>query len=272
MKNFLINSITFLLILVGSLLIGVYFIQEELILHFSQVDIEASDFERNFEETQATAEFDWSLVNSLEWYNFLPYINYEVSPIGELIIPTIDLRLPVLQGTTDANITLGAGTMAPGLVMGEGNFSLASHWDPSPAVRFGGLHLIELGDLIIMRDANYLYIYETVIANYVIEDYRVDIVDYVEDKVYVTLMTCTPDGLQRVMVRGELSQQVALTDLAELEMLFEQENLETITQVVATLDYHEIPFPTLHVVAVIGGSFLLATFVVWFSNRAPKRT
>ena len=279
MKNFLINTFTFLLILVGALLVGWHFVQDDLILHFGQVDIIPEEFGTNLIETQDLAEFDWDSVTELEWNDLLPYINYEVLPIGELIVPSVGIRLPILQGTSNENVTLGAGTMMPDLVMGQGNYSLTSHWHPNPELRFGGIDLIEVGDLIILRDADYLYIYETIIENYVIEDYRVDITDYVEGKTYITLMTCTPDGYQRVMVRGEFVEQISLVELAtasdmlaELEALSNVDDLESIVEVVEVLEHTRIPFPIVSVILATVGPLLLATCVVWFSNRGFKRS
>lgn len=279
MKNFLINTFTFLLVLVGGLLVGWHFVQGDLILYFGQTDIIPEEFEANLAEAEE-AEFDWDIVTELDWQDFLPYIDYEVSPIGELIVPSVEIRLPIFQGTSNANVSLGAGTMKPGLVMGQGNYSLSSHWHPNPAVRFGSLDRIVDGDLIILRDANYLYIYETIIANYVIEDYRVDITDYVEDKIYVTLMTCVPSGERRVMVRGEFVEQISLVELAtaadmlaELEASSDVDNLEnlaTIVEVMENLEATEIPFPTMKVVIAIVGPVVLAIFVVWFSNGGFK--
>jgi len=283
MKNFLVNTLIFLLVLVGSLLVGWHFIQEDVILFFTQVPIVTEEFEINLVETEETAVFDWDVVTQLDTNYWLQYIDLddEVSPIGELILPSIDTRLPVFHGVGEPNITIGAGTMLPGLVMGEGNYSLASHWDPNPGIRFGGLPLIQVGDLILLRDANYLYIYETIIGdNYVIEPDRWDIVDYVEGETLVTLMTCTPDGYQRVMVRGELVDQVSMEELrADAEALSTIVNtevlsitsVEAIIEVVETLEYPEIPFPFVEVATATGGSLLLAALIVRISNRGSKR-
>jgi len=272
--NFLINTFIFLLILVGSLLVGWHFIQENVMLYFSQVEIIPEEFETNLIETLETADFDWGLVTELDWQGLLPYITYEVSPIGELIVPSVEIRLPILQGTSNANVSLGAGTMVPDLVMGQGNYSLASHWHPNPRITFGSLDQIRVGDLIILRDANYLYIYETIIEDYVINPYRIDITDYVEGKIYVTLMTCTPGGRRRVMVRGEFVTQISLSDLADAEaMLAELEGLEmeTILEVIETLEHTEMPFPIIDITLAIGVSLILAAFVVWIANRSSKR-
>jgi len=272
--NTLINTFIFLLILVGSLLVGWHFIQENVMLYLSQVEIIPEEFETNLIETEETAIFDWDAVIELDWQGLLPYVNYEVSPIGELIVPSVEIRLPILQGTSNVNVSLGAGTMEPDLVMGQGNFSLASHWHPNPRITFGSLDQIRAGDLIILRDADYLYIYETFIYDYIINPYRVDITDYVEGKIYVTLMTCTPGGRQRVMVRGEFIIQIPLSDLAAAEaMLAELEGLEaeSVIDVIETLEYTEIPFPLVDITLAVGISLMLAALVVWISNRGFKR-
>jgi len=279
MKNFLINAVIFLLVLVGSLLVGWHFIQEDIILFFTQVDIVPEEFELNSLETEANAEFDWDAVYLLGAWDWLGYVGIgdQVSPIGELIIPSIGTRLPIFHGVGEPNISIGAGTVLPDAVIGEGNYTLASHWDPNPGIRFGGLDLVEIGDLLILRDSDYLYIYETIIANYVIDAYRSDITDYVEGKVLLTLFTCTADGLRRVMVRGEFVNKLSIADAAEmlaqledLTALMNATDLEVLTEVIETLDETAIPFPVVHLTLAVGGALILAGFVVWISNRGIK--
>jgi len=271
--NFLINTVIFLLILAGSLLVGWHFTQEDIMLYLSQVEVNPEEFEMNLIETAETAEFDWDVVEDLDWQGLLPYINYEASPIGELIVPSVEMRLPILQGTSNANVSLGAATMLPDLVMGQGNFSLASHWHPNPRITFGSLDQIEYGDLIILRDANYLYIYETIVQNKIIEPYRWDITEEAPGEVWVTLMTCTPGGARRVMARGEFIAQISFTDLEAAEAaLAELEGLETgiVTEIIKVLEDTRIPFPIAHVTLTIGGSIVVAAFVVWIANRGSK--
>jgi len=287
--NFLVNTIIFLLISVGSFLVAWRFIEEDVILFFTQVPIASEDFEVNRIETQDTAEFDWDVVTSLDatyWLNYIDIPDDDVHPIGELLIPSIDARLPIFLGVGEPNITIGVGTMKPEFVMGEGNITLASHWDPNPGVRFGGLHLVEDGDLLILRDSNYLYIYETFIFNTVITRYQFYITEYVPGKTYLTLFTCTPDGTERLMVRGEFVEQVSIADLAEaaatLEALENQPDgsdalselgrldVEVMIDVVETLEYSEVPFPVTDVALAVGGSLLLGLIVVRFANRGRR--
>lgn len=280
MKNFLINTIIFLLVIAGSLLVGWHFIQTEVMNYFTQVEIIAEHFEYNRIYTEAVAEFDWDAVTNMDFLDILNYINDEVHPIGEIIMPAIDVRLPILIGTSDRNMTLGAGTVRPGQVMGQGNYVLGSHWGSSPQVRFGGIHLLELGDLIILRDSDYLYLYEVIIANEIIGDYRVDITDEVLGRTYVTLFTCLGGDTApyRMKVRGEFIQQISIAELqasadliAEFESALPTINVEIIREVITTLEYTEIPFPIRSVAFVVCGSFVLAVGVVWLSSKDFKK-
>jgi len=285
--NFLVNIIIFLLISVGSFLVAWRFIEEDVILYFTQVPIVSADFELNLIEMEETAEFDWDVVDSLDatyWLNYINIPDDDVHPIGELLIPSIDARLPIFHGVGEPNITIGVGTMKPEFVMGEGNITLASHWDPNPGVRFGGLHLVEEGDYLILRDSNFLYIYETIIYDTIITRYQFYITEYVEGKIYLTLFTCTPDGVNRLMVRGEFVEKVAIEDLeaavaaeeaamaAESGVLADLGRLdvEIIIDVVETLEETEIPFPTTDVALAVGGSLVLGLIVVRFSNRGRR--
>lgn len=305
MKNFLINAIIFLLVFAGSILVGWHFIEDDVMNFLMQVEIVPEEFEQNLidSENELLAEsdaddiedlFNWDNVTHLEFADVINYMNYVdlVSPVGELILPTIDVRLPILIGPTDLNMTLGAGTVVPGMVMGQGNFVLGSHNASATNVRFGGLHLIELGDMIIMRDANYIYVYETVIANYVVHQSRLDIVDEVEGKIYITLFTCTnvTNSDYRIVVRGEFVEQIAIAQIVESielynnlnelaanlseslsEVIDVEEVLETIVEIVENLDNTNIPFPVLQASLTVGGSILLASFAVWISGKDFKK-
>jgi len=282
LKNFLINTIIFVLLLAGSLLVGWHFIHADIMNYFTQVEIVPERFEYNRIYTEESAEFDWDAVTHMEFFDLLGYMDYVdlVNPIGELFLPSIDVRLPILQGSTDLNMTLGAGTVRPGMVMGVGNFVLGSHNAPDTATRFGGLHLLEIGDLIILRDADYLYIYEIMIANYIVHQTHVDIADDVPGKVYVTLFTCTDvvNSDYRIVVRGEFVEQISIVELqasadllAEFETMSPTINVEIIRVVIENLDDAEIPFPTSSVVLVVGGSIIIATGITWLSGKGGQK-
>jgi len=295
MKNFLINTLIFLLVLAGGLLVGWHYIQEDVILYLTQVPIVADQFDANLvtaiEEAEDTEIDDLDVITSLGAFDWIDHIGVidelEVGPIGELIMPSIDVRVPIFYGAHEPNISIGAGTYRPNYMwdapekrMGEGNLVLASHWDPNPGIRFGGIDQIRAGDLLILRDSHYLYLYETIIENDVVNYYRTDIAHIIDDYVWLTLFTCTPDGSQRTVVRGEFIEKLSISDLNDmleageleaLEVLAEVIDLEELASVVEALDETEVPFPVIEVAAVGGGSLLFAMLIVKFSNKGSKK-
>jgi|GEM_PF-701143 len=313
MKNFLINTFIFVLVLMGALLVGWHFIQEDVILYFTQVPIEAESFDDNLVlaveealEAEGNGSDDLDMITALGAFDWLEHIGMidelEIGPIGELIMPSIDVRMPIFYGYHEPNISIGAGTYrpyymwdAPEKRMGENNFVLASHWDPNPGIRFGGLDRIQVGDMLILRDSNYLYLYKTIIGNnYIIGSYRSNIAHIDPDHVWLTLFTCTPDGdpYLRVMVRGEFIEKFSIAELNELlladelsdsEISDETEemidldaiadvvDIDVIIEVVETLDETEVPFPGVEIAVVTSASLVFTIVIVWVANLGNKK-
>lgn len=126
--------------------------------------------------------------------------------MGYIEIPKIDIRIPIYHGTDDEVLTKGAGHLYGSSlpVGGEGTHAvIAAHRGLPSAPLFTDLDLLEIGDLF------YLYILDDILA------YEVDQILVVEPEEteslvqtpgedYVTLVTCTPYGVntQRLLVRG----------------------------------------------------------------------
>jgi len=316
MKNFLINALIFLLVLTGGLLVGWHFIQGGVIRYLTQVTIDAEAFDANLEFAVEEAEAEMEeiingddtdeldIITTLGPFAWLEHVgvadDLEIQPIGELIMPSIDVRVAIFLGYQEPRISLGAGTYRPRWMrnpanieyydipekaMGENNFVLASHWDPNPELRFGGIDQIQVGDLLILRDSNYLYLYETIIGdNHIIAPNRIDIAHVDPDHTWLTLFTCTPDGYQRVMVRGEFVEKISISELAamleagELEELegisediIEVVDSETLRDIVETLDETEVPFPIVDVVIATGGALSFAVLIVWISGSGSNK-
>lgn len=264
MKNLLVNFIIFLLIFVGVVILGRPLFEEPLMAWLTHVEIVPEEFETNLVYAIEHSEFDIDAITAIGWAGLMPYIGEEVSPIGEVIIPTVNIHLPILHGATNANMSLGATTLAPDDRMGRGNFGLASHWMPQPGLLFASLHEVEIGDMIFLRDANYIYSYE-VIENKVVDIYRGDVLDYVEGRTLVTLVTCTPDMLRRVIVQGELVQSMSIEDiLSGNDVMDALIPTEILSPVVVTFPFIEVGF-------VGGGAFLLASLVVRVSSRDARK-
>lgn len=283
MKNFLSNSFIFLLVFFGSLLLGWQLVDEPVMRYLTYTELVPTEFERNLEYATLHADFDIDDITRIGPTGLLPYINEEVSPIGELIIPSVNIHLPLLHGASNVNMSLGAGTLARDGRMGEGNFGLASHWMPQPGLLFASLHLTQIGDMIFLRNSRNVYVYE-VFDNFVVDPHRGDVLDYVEGRVLVTLVTCTPDMYRRVIVQGELVEVIPVEDILAAneantegtEPTTETSEITEITEIIQTYELVEIltpiepEFPILEASLIVLGSFLLATLVVSFSNRRSR--
>ncbi len=131
--------------------------------------------------------------------------------MGYIVIPKINIHLPIYHGTSDEVLEHGIGHLESSQlpIGGEGNHAvLAGHRGLPSARLFTDLDQMETGDRF------YLYILDDILA------YQVDQIlpmvekdDYdtleealapVEGEDYVTLFTCTPYGVNthRLLVRG----------------------------------------------------------------------
>lgn len=141
-----------------------------------------------------------------EPYNSLLNLNGD-GVMGFLYIPSISLRLSIYHGTSTEVLESGVGhleyTSMP--MGGEGTHAVLSAHTGLPGKKlFTDLELLEEGDVF------YIYVLDEVLAYQVDQITVTDPHDVSElaiyhDKDYVTLITCTPYGVNshRLLVRGE---------------------------------------------------------------------
>lgn len=113
--------------------------------------------------------------------------------VGKLVIPSLDIDLPLLKGTTNANLMAGATTMREDQKLGVGNYPIAGHIMPNKRQLFGSLMEISKGATVYVTDKERVYeyqVYETELvpdtAMYMIENKRSD----EAGSPIVSLMTC----------------------------------------------------------------------------------
>lgn len=209
--------ISTLLIIFGVGLILYQFIPDFLIKR--QVEKGASVMEEIDQEqiainNQREAKYDFSAIEDVTAMSAVAGIRQfkDENVIGQLIIPDLGIDLPILKGVTDANLMAGAATMVPNLVMGEGNYSLASHYMKDPSLLFGNLLNAEEGMQVRITDKINVYeyvIYETLLvpetAMYMLDHEQAD----ERGNPIISLMTCyyTSKNGQRFFALGELVDQ-----------------------------------------------------------------
>lgn len=148
----------------------------------------------------------------------------DLDVLGAVAIPDANLNTAVIKGMSDVAMVSGAGTMFPDQVLGQGNYTLASHH-----IGYGTDILLNnisdsvtVGDKIYLTDLTNVYVYET----FFVEAVNPDQVQYISQEVtgnpIITLMTCTADLTQRWIVQGNLTETVAFGEApADVQTLFQ---------------------------------------------------
>lgn len=156
-------------------------------------------------------EFDFSTVEPLSWGDLLTARNrfHDLPTIGMIIIPDINLELPILYGLDNENLAVGAGTMRASQQMGVGNYALAGHYMQSQTALFGPLHTIKTGMMIYVTDFTETYQYRTDSLE-TVSPTRVDVLGETTEAT-ITLITCTFDATERLIVKGELVRTIPYT-------------------------------------------------------------
>ena len=140
--------------------------------------------------------------------------------MGIIEIPKIGVRLPVYHGTGDAGLTRGAGHMeGTSLPVGGENThcGIAGHRGLPSAKLFSDLDQMQRGDVIYMSVLGELLVYQVDQVSVVLP-HELDYMSILEGGDYLTLVTCTPYGVNthRLLVRGKRARLEDLVDTLAL--------------------------------------------------------
>ena len=121
--------------------------------------------------------------------------------IGIIEIPSIDIRYPVMEGTTGAVLNAGIGHIPETAGIGEsGNCVLCGHNGSRYGTFFTPLNQISIGDVVTIIDKKgQAHIYK-VTETEVVNPYDNSIKTQGEEK-EVTLFTCSQKGTMRFVVK-----------------------------------------------------------------------
>lgn len=138
--------------------------------------------------------------------------------IGKLVIPNVDIDLPILAGLANENLLTGAATFREDQKLGKENYVLLAHNIFEQDVLMHRIKYLKKDDKIYTTDFKDVYIYK-VTENKVIEDTEVS---YVEKKPsdnssILTLLRCEGDigTIYRRVVQGKLASVQPLKDSDE---------------------------------------------------------
>lgn len=127
--------------------------------------------------------------------------------MGQLMIPSIDVNLPIYHGTKETVLRKAVGHLEGSAlpIGGEGTHTvLTSHTGLTQAKLFTDLTELEKGDHFYIRVLDRTLAYEVDKIS-VIEPEQTELLKAVKGKDYATLLTCTPYGVNshRLLVRGK---------------------------------------------------------------------
>lgn len=120
-------------------------------------------------------------------------------------IPSLNIKVPVLEGTDSKSLQVSAGHFEGTGLPGHGNYCIAGHNSTIYAEIFNALDRIQIGDEMYLIDndekrTRYTYI---VAECHVVAPQSVEVLDdYGDDR--LTIISCTDDGKQRQVVVGIL--------------------------------------------------------------------
>ena len=137
--------------------------------------------------------------------------------MGYITIPKIDVELPIYHGVSESVLAVAAGHLHGSSlpVGGEGTHAVISAHRGLPSAKlFTYLDRLEVGDSFTVTVLDRVMTYE-VDQVLIVEPNQVDGLYVVDGQDYVTLLTCTPYGIntQRLLVRGHRIQTPTATNV-----------------------------------------------------------
>lgn len=131
----------------------------------------------------------------------------ETDALAVLVIPTLEIRLPIYSGTDDRILEMGVGLVEGSDMFGEGKNThsvLAGHRGIPNRDLFLNLGEVKVGDDFQIEADGVIFQYR-ITDIYIINPEETQSLQVQEERELVSLVTCTPYGIntKRLIVRGE---------------------------------------------------------------------
>lgn len=194
------------LIILGIIVLGLYFGAGHLMRKMTDIsfldDLDAADLEANNQVAIINDYESVSNVTVMDAYIKLNEVSTEYV-IGQIVIPEVNINLPVSRGTNYNNLLLGATTMRSDQVMGEGHYPLAGHNMSRKDLLFHGIDSLPDGTDIYLTNKVDVYRYKVIdrieIAETDFSWLENDVADHY-DKPTMCILTCTLPYRSKVRV------------------------------------------------------------------------
>lgn len=189
--------------------------------HSQVVDTYISDMEQSvpqelekmIQEAQEYNQLLWNPQSGVEGKEYELLLNSSQTEImGSIEIPKIDVKLPIYHGTEERTLSNGVGHLkGSSLPVGGENTHciLTGHRGLPNAQLFTRLDELKKGDLFFVYTCNQTLTYQ-VSEIQVVEPENTEVLEIKSEKDLVSLITCTPYGINthRLVVTGERIVQV----------------------------------------------------------------
>jgi sortase A len=124
--------------------------------------------------------------------------------IGILEISKINVKLPILEGASYANLNIGAAHLTGTAAIGhDGNTVIAAHHSYKYGRMFNRLHELAAGDVVTIHKGNQTLQYKVTVFE-MVEPTDISVLYQPAQGKLLTLITCDSDGSHRLIVRAEL--------------------------------------------------------------------
>ncbi|MBR3969559.1 MAG: class C sortase [Ruminococcus sp.] len=159
------------------------------------------------------AKLDSPFVNYDEITGYDSTLNISGTGImGYISIPVIQVELPIYHGTSEEVLNIAAGHLeGSSLPVGGANTHavISAHRGLPSARLFTDLDRIEKGDVFTINILDRIYTYE-VEEILIVEPHEINTLSIIPNSDYVTLMTCTPYGVNthRLLIRSHRIETV----------------------------------------------------------------
>ncbi|MTV82948.1 class A sortase [Secundilactobacillus folii] len=135
----------------------------------------------------------------------------KILTIGQILVPSSSVHLPIAKGVSNQTLALAAGTMRADQKMGHGNYPLAGHHMVRKDILFSPLYFkTRVGDKIYLTNMKKVFTYKVYRREFIAAT-RVDVVNQTRANI-VTLVTCDATGARRLMIRGKLTNTAKYSD------------------------------------------------------------
>ncbi|WP_099974848.1 class A sortase [Lactobacillus terrae] len=212
MRKFFTILVTTIVLVFALILIFNAPVKQYLVEQMSNREMNSLSKEQIAKNEKKSGEFDFSKVKPLTAAQVAKAsVSGEVTTIGKLAVPSVGMKLPIVKGMGDAELSAGGGTMKEDQKMGKSNYALAGHYMTKDGALFSPLEKAQIGDLIYITDMKKVYAYKI--------DYKqkvaptaVYLLNDTKGTPIITMITCADGGSNRWAVQGKLVSKEKATD------------------------------------------------------------